>query len=136
MSVEIVRVEDYQKIAKKNEYFFWHFTNTKLKRLVLQPYFDKFENRKHELKELVDLTNIPYFESNVEDSFDFILKLEPRFHKAIYGPNKGVYNPVILSFKRKRLLYNTWDICYCPEGFIELILKTNPKFIESLDLND
>ena len=136
MSVEVVKVEDFERIAKENEYFFWHFFNPRLKGLVLQPYFSEQIDRKHHLKEIVDFTQIPYFESIVDESYDFIINLQPNLAKKIYGPKKGVYNPIILSFKKRAYLYNTFEICYCPEGFIELIYKTNPKFIDVLDLKD
>ena len=137
MSVEIVKVEDFDRIARNNEYFFWHFTTPQNQKLTFQPYYKDTGELPHPIKNIVDTLQIPYFESEVLESVDFICDLKSGYSKFIYGPNKGVYNPVILGFKRKNLLHGTWDgFCYCDEGFINLIFATNPKFFEGVDIQD
>lgn len=137
MSVEVVTVKDFDRIARENEYFFWHFTTPQNSSLTLQPYNSDRGFLPHPIRTIVDWLKIPYFESQVVESVDFICNLKNGYSKAIYGPNKGVYNPVILGFKRKNLLHGTWDgFCYCDEGFINLIYATNPKFFENVEIGD
>ena len=135
MSVEIVTVNDFDRISKENEYFFWHFVTPQNKNLTFQPYHSDTKHLPHPLKTIVDWLDIPYFESEIIDSIEFVSNLKNGYSKYIYGPNKGVYNPVLLGFKRKNLLHGTWDgFCYCEEGFINLIFATNPQFFENVKL--
>ena len=136
MSVELVTVNDFDRIARENEFFIWHFTSPELVRLTLRPYYQPNEGLPHPLKDIVDRLQIPYFESLVEESVDFIINLRSGYAKSL-GGYKGVYNPTILGFKRRNLLHGTWDgFCYCDEGFINLIYATNPDFFSGVNVED
>lgn len=137
MGVEIVKVEDFERIAKENEYFIWHFTSPKLRQLTLRPYYEPNEGLPHPLKDIVDRLDIPYFESVAEESIDFIINLRNGYDKFLFGTRPGLFNPTILGFKRRNLLYGTWEgFCYCDEGFINLIYALNPDFFANIKVED
>ena len=127
MVKEKVTVKDYEKISTENEYFLWHFTS-KTSSTYIRPYFD-VENPKfpNPLKVILESIPIPYFESKIEDSYDFVMSLGNIFIQNTYK-NK-VFNPVIVGFNRKRAVSNTFSHCYCNEGILEVIGELNPQFI-------
>jgi len=137
MSVELVTVNDFERIARENEYFIWHFTSPKLYHLTIRPYYEPVEGLPHPLKDIIDRLDIPYFESLAEESIDFLINLRNGYDKSLFGGSRGLYNPTILGFKRRNFLYGTWDgFCYCDEGLINLIYATNPHFFSNLKVQD
>lgn len=146
---ERVTVDDFQKIAKENEYFLWHFLIKEQYNTIsgLWSFFDekihpkKKEPEIHILKTLLSTTSVPYYESYVEDSIDFLINLGLN-GKNLYmlrnpwpnlPPNKNFhYVPVVIGFKRTRMVYNTHQVCYCHEGITEIILKLNPELFSNI----
>lgn len=130
--------KDFRRIALENEYFFWHFTAKKDVSLELHPYGLPMKKPElpHRIREIVDTLKIPYYESKIEEEFDFVIQLKSEFIKKVWRPIEG-FSPVIISFNRFKILHSTFDgICYCKEGFLDIIWKTNRKFLEDLDLSD
>jgi len=125
---ELITIKDYEKISKDNEYFIWNFISKKEQsHLEIYSYFKEY-GVKHELKALLDLIDIPYFESYTEDSFDFLVNLEIN-PDGLWTRNIG-FNPVLVGFNKKRKITSTLNgHCYCKEGILDLILDLNPKFI-------
>ena len=76
---EKVVVEDFKKIAKENEYFLWHFLMEDQYDTInsIWSIFDEKinpntkESEVHQLKTLLSMTDVPYYESYVKDSVDF-----------------------------------------------------------------
>ena len=146
---EQVKCEDFKRIAKENEYFLWHFLmedqhNT---HYALWSIFDKkinpFSSQEelNPIDSLLSMTDIPYYESNVKDSIDFLIDLG--FNgKDLYklrNPNPGFpperrwyYVPLVVGFKRNSVVYSTHRVCYCIEGITDIILKLNPKFLDNV----
>lgn len=125
--------KDFWEIGNQYEYFFWHFTSP-TSMTQFQPYNKEIEL--NPLKEIVDTLKIPYFESETKNEIDFLINLRDSFIEIIKKNYKNP-PPTILAFKRHRLLYSTWgDFCYCSEGFIDMIYKTNPKFILESNQDD
>lgn len=129
---EKVIVSDFDKIARENEYYIWNFThyneNLQIKS-IFQPEHPFLPNA---LIQILNTIPVPYFESVIEDSYDFLINLDNHFAKNIF--KNGHFQPVIVSFNRKRMVNHTYGpYCYCTEGIIELIGELNPQFI--LDSN-
>ena len=147
---EKVTVDDFKKIAKENEYFLWHFTIEKQHETIygLWSYFEEKINPytnepdTHMLKTLLSVTDVPYYESDCKDSIDFLINLgisakdlymlrNPWPHLA--PDRRFYYCPVVVGFKRTRMVHNTRQVCYCIEGITEIILKLNPDLISNVE---
>ena len=129
---ERITVNDFKRIAKENEYFIWHFvsplSSTQLKS-IFQP--DHPFNPNPFIPILKSIS-VPYFESDSQESYDFLINLGTPF--IVNARKNNHYNPVVVSFNRNRMVNHTFGpYCYCIEGVIELIGELNPQFI--LDVN-
>lgn len=147
---ERVTVNDFERIAKENEYFLWHFLMEEQHNSIngiwsffdekINPYTNESEH--HMLRTLLSMTDVPYYESYVKDSMDFLINLGLNA-KDLYilrnpWPNlapdkKFYYVPAVIGFKRKRMVYNTQRVCYCVEGITEIILRLNPELIINIE---
>lgn len=133
MSVQIVKVSDFEKIASENEFFIWHFT-TETRSLVLQPYHKIIPaGLPNPIVDIVDLLNLPYFESDAKESIDFLINLKDGFSKTLYRHEEKKVAPIICGFKRRKFIHSTRHegMCHCTEGFLEVIGKTNPNFLKN-----
>jgi hypothetical protein len=130
-----ITVKDYEKISKENEYYLWHFVRKN--DTGISSIYSIFEDdyKENHLKPLLEVFDIPYFESYVEDSLDFLDMLGiPLDFLYIKGAKK--FNTFILAFKRKRMVISTLDgYCMCTEGITDLIYNLNPEYIEKLNLD-
>jgi hypothetical protein len=144
MERKIITVNDFQNVARNNEYFLWHFIQKKQKEssLGIYSYFDKREGEENKIKEIMDLVNIPYFESYTEDSIDFLNGLGIPYGR-LWSPKNmtpnsfhKTFNPIIIGFKKFNKIKTTQDICYCVEGVLEIISELNPEFLLSVDTED
>lgn len=125
---------NFSEISKNNEFFLWHFLVPEKTSLELQSY-NSIIHERNILKEIIDITKIPYFESKVKNEVNFLSNLKNGYSKLMWNPVEG-YNPVILGFNYGRLVYSTWqDFCYCKEGLIGMIYGLNPEFINQIDLD-
>ena len=125
---EQVTVEDFNRISKENEYYLWHFVKKEyVASLEIQSYFyDKTE--KYKLKTILDMVDIPFFESYTEDSVDFLINLGFSAKKFWSGGKE--FAPIMIGFNKNRKVTSTQDgICYCTEGIIDIVYQLNPKFI-------
>jgi len=147
---ERVTVNDFERIAKENEYFLWHFLMEEQHNSIngIWSFFDEKINQytnepeHHMLRTLLSMTDVPYYESYVKDSMDFLINLGLNA-KDLYilrnpWPNlapdkKFYYVPAVIGFKRKRMVYNTQRVCYCVEGITEIILRLNPELITNIE---
>lgn len=131
----IIKSSEFYKIAEENEFFIWHFIVPDKTGLAIQPYnyIDENPLRNNPLKEIIDLTKIPYFESKTEEEYDFLMNLSDGFSKKMWSEKFG-FNPVIIGFNRRKKVTSTFDgICYCTEGLLEIIFKLNPQYLLNLD---
>lgn len=124
MTIEKVSVSDFNRISKENEQYVWHFITKDDRSHEIFSYFREPKyGGVHFLKEIIDEFKIPYFESYVEDSVDFILNSGVLAQNKIYY--NGIYSPVFMGFRKKTKITSTMDnICYCSDGIIEIICKT------------
>jgi hypothetical protein len=132
---EQITVKDYERISKENEYYLWHFVRKNDTGPIL--IHSIFENgiKENHLKPLLEIFNIPYFESYIEDSLDFLDMLGIPLN-LLYLKEIKNFNTFILAFKKKRLVTSTLDgYCMCTEGLTDLIFNLNPEYIEKLNLD-
>jgi hypothetical protein len=125
---EKIKVSDFDRIAKENEFFLWHFINDESAAQIHSIFLPNNPFDPNPLLGILDLISIPYFESETKESYDFLINISTPFIKNAY--KDGVYNPVIIGFNRQRMVNHTFGpYCYCIEGVIELIGEVNPQFI-------
>jgi len=140
-----VLIKDFHKIAKENEYFLWHFLQKEQEATRLSMWSIFKENTAinkdvdNALIHILDKINIPYFESYTQDSIDFLMDMgldskllwNSNNFKNLYVDKKYNFRPVIIGFKRTKIITSTFEkgYCYCYEGTIELIGKLNPEFL-------
>jgi hypothetical protein len=147
---ERASVDDFKKIAKENEYFLWHFVgeNQHNTNHALWSFFEEKINdyskqpELHQLKTLLSVTDVPYYESYTKDSMDFLINLgldagllyilrNPWPHKA--PDRRFYYVPTVVGFKRNRMVSSTQRVCYCVEGITEIIMDLNPKLLSNIE---
>ena len=91
-------------------------------------------NRPNKLKTFLEICDIPYFESYIEDSSDFIDNLIPL--SWIWNKNDKQFNSFVLGFNKRRMVTSTLHgHCLCIEGITEIIYELNPDFIERINLD-
>jgi hypothetical protein len=144
---ERVKFQDFERIAKENEYFLWHFLIEEQhdSLLALWSIFEKREPHHlgyqtfNQLDVLLSEVNVPYFESYVKDSMDFLINLGLSAKSLYRHSNKGYraprswsYQPVVIAFKRTRMINNTLKTCYCVEGITKIILEMKPELLSHL----
>jgi hypothetical protein len=145
MERRIITTNDFQSVARNNEYFLWHFVQKKqeFSSLGLFSYFKTKEDQDNKIKELLDLIDIPYFESYTEDSLDFLHGLGFSYdklwtNKSIFPPipNEERFHPVVIGFKKFSKKKSTQDFCYCVDGILEIISDLNPEFLITVNTED
>jgi len=131
---EKINSTEFERISKENEYFLWNFViqGQGTSSNHIKPLFEPEDYRNpNPLKSILELIPIPYFESDLEDSYDFVMNLGNTFLNTVY--QKNMFYPVLIGFNRKRVVSSTYSRCYCVEGILEIIEDLNPQFI--LDAN-
>jgi hypothetical protein len=131
-----VTIQDYERISQEHEYYLWHFVNKgggKLNKTIFSVFDDYDLRRQHRLKEFLEMCDIPYFESYIEDSLNFVDNIVPL--NSLWASKRGEFNTLIMGFNRRRMITSTFHTCLCIEGITEVILKLNPKFIENINLD-
>lgn len=150
---EIITIKDYERIAKENEYFLWHFVQKGQEKNSpsMFSYFvedTSMYKKENHLKPVLDKINIPYFESYTEESIDFLVDLglsgnllynppppPPPKYLRLNIPREFYYSPIILGFNRFSFKGSTFETCYCPEGIIDLISKLDIQFLLNSNLD-
>jgi hypothetical protein len=133
---EKVTVQDYERISGENEYYIWHFVRkTNMGPRAIYSVFDEpNHNRPNKLKIFLEMCEVPYFESYVEDSADFIDNLIPL--SWIWNENDKNFNTFVIGFNKRRMVTSTLHgHCLCIEGISEIIYELNPDFIEQINLD-
>jgi len=150
MDRKIITIKDFRDVARNNEYFLWHFLQKEQYKnsvmgasITMYSYFENRENEINYIKTIVDQLEIPYYESYVEDSIDFIHGLGYQYSRLWNPPKPKVvinsnflFNPVLVGFKKFNKVFSTLDSCYCTEGILEVIASLNPEFLLSLSVEE
>ena len=135
MIIEKVVFSDFKRISEENEYYLLHFLNPGKEQgqLALRSIIDEPVKGSYNLLDnFFKHIQVPYFESYVKDSVDFLINLGVPA-KNIWSDGK--FNPLIIGFNKKRIVKGTYEYCYCVETLTEIIIKMNPKFIEDIKLD-
>jgi hypothetical protein len=146
MDRKIITIKDYRDVARNNEYFLWHFVQKEQYKnsMAMYSYFDsRGEKDVHYIKKIVDQLDIPYYESYVEDSIDFIAGLGYPYGKMWQPPSpqdivssKYFFIPSIIGFKKFSKVSSTLDSCYCYEGVLDVVASLNPELLLSLSIEE
>ena len=124
---EITPISEFEKVARENEYFFWHFVSKDVLGLSIIPLGADYGNG-NSLELIRESLGVKIYQSFTEDSIDFLINLGLPSKKIKDG---AFYVPSFFGFHRRRMVESTIDHCYCREGITEIIFKTNPSFFES-----
>ena len=135
---EKITINDYERISRENEYYIWHFVRkTNMGNRAVYSIFDKPDfnpDYPHALREFLEICDIPYFESYVEDSVDLLDNLIQL--SRLLSKNDNKLNTCVLGFNKRRMVTSTMDgHCLCVEGISEIIYELNPDFIERINLD-
>ena len=135
---EQVTVQDFERISRENEYFIWHFVrkNQTVSQPTIRSIFDEDEYPElNRLNTILEIFDIPYFESYMEDSIDFLDMLGAPLEK-LRLKNIQSFNPTMLTFNRNRLVNASYNgFCFCAEGVTDLLLDLNPEIVLKVNLD-
>jgi hypothetical protein len=137
---EQIKVEDFDRVGRQYEYFIWNFVskNQNVNWPTIRPIFDFDETHYKSpnfLIPLLEVFNVPYFETYIEDSIDFLSNLGVPLD-SLYLREVEWFKPFILSFNRKRMVNSTYNgFCYCPEGITKLLIDLNPDIVLNVNLD-
>ena len=135
-----IKVEDFDRVGRQYEYFIWNFVskNQNVNWPTIRPIFDFDETHYKSpnfLIPLLEVFNVPYFETYIEDSIDFLSNLGVPLD-SLYLREVEWFKPFILSFNRKRMVNSTYNgFCYCPEGITKLLIDLNPDIVLNVNLD-
>ena len=148
---ERVSVFDYRKICLENDFFIWNFLqrNQNQNHLSIWSIFDerkddKKKEIKNEIKELLDIVPINYYESYVEESIDYLLGLGFTQNMIYEVPNEDTkwlvkrefyFKPMIILFKKFTPISSTQNYCYCAEGVMQMLIDHNPSIVSQINLD-
>lgn len=132
--LQITPISEFNEIAKRDEYFFWHFIPEEKHYAPtrIQAMFGAKDPDTNILIQYRDLFGIKIYESYTKDSYDFLINLG--YSSKHLFSTKNHWLPEFVGFK-KGLLIDATHLkrkCYCPEGILEVIRNTNPNTFESV----
>lgn len=137
---KFIEHEEFYKIFHKHEYFIWNFVSKNHSPMLqIRPIFHEIKKEEVEIEnyltEILKYIDIPYYESYIEDSVDFLinLKLPPNL---IWLNELHIYNPVLIGFKGPVKKFSTYEgFCYCNEGILDLVYNLNPDFLLNIKID-
>lgn len=132
--LQITPISEFYEIAKRDEYFFWHFIPEEIhySPTRIQPMFGAKDPDTNILIQYRDLFGIKIYESYTKDSYDFLINLG--YNSKHLFSKKNFWLQEFVGFK-KGLLIDATHLkrkCYCPEGILEVIRNTDPNTFESV----
>jgi hypothetical protein len=143
---EKVTVNDYLRIAQEHEYYIWNFLQRDQEESgkAMFSYWvrENLKGDQNQINLILDFIDIPYFESYVDESIDFLLNLDLKhpiwkpYRGNPYAQPKEFFLPILVGFQRKRKITSTLDPnCYCVEGVLNIIKELNPEFLLNAKLD-
>lgn len=132
--LQITPISEFYEIAKRDEYFFWHFIPEEIhySPTRIQPMFGAKDPDTNILIQYRDLFGIKIYESYTKDSYDFLVNLG--YTSKFLFSTKNTWLPEFVGFKKGLMIDSTHlkRKCYCPEGILEVIRNTDPITFESV----
>ena len=136
---EQILVQDFEKISRKYDYYLWNFVwkgegMYHSMRTIFDESSEDIESSNH-LKYFLEVFDIPYFESYIQDSMDFLDVLGVPLNN-LRIKNTNMINPFMITFNRRRLVNATYNgFCVCPEGITKLLYDLNPEIVLNAKLD-
>lgn len=137
---EQIKVEDFDRVGRQYEYFIWNFVskNQNVNWPTIRPIFNFDETHYKSpnfLIPLLEVFDVPYFETYIEDSIDFLNNLGVPLD-SLYLREVEWFKPFMITFNRKRMVNSTYNgFCYCPEGITELLIDLNPDIVLNANID-
>lgn len=137
---EQIKVEDFDRVGRQYEYFIWNFVskNQNVNWPTIRPIFDfdeTYYKSPNFLIPLLEVFDVPYFETYIEDSIDFLSNLGVPLD-SLYLREVEWFKPFMLTFNRKRMVNSTYNgFCYCPEGITKLLIDLNPDIVLNANID-
>lgn len=137
---EQIKVEDFDRVGRQYEYFIWNFVskNQNVNWPTIRPIFNFDETHYKSpnfLIPLLEVFDVPYFETYIEDSIDFLNNLGVPLD-SLYLREVEWFKPFMLTFNRKRMVNSTYNgFCYCPEGITKLLIDLNPDIVLNANID-
>ena len=137
---EQIKVEDFDKVGRQYEYFIWNFVskNQNVNWPTIRPIFDfdeTYYKSPNFLIPLLEVFNVPYIETYIENSIDFLSNLGVPLD-SLYLREVEWFKPFMITFNRKRMVNSTYNgFCYCPEGITELLIDLNPDIVLNANID-
>lgn len=137
---EQIKVEDFDRVGRQYEYFIWNFVskNQNVNWPTIRPIFNFDETHYKSpnfLIPLLEVFDVPYFETYIEDSIDFLSNLGVPLD-SLYLREVEWFKPFMLTFNRKRMVNSTYNgFCYCPEGITKLLIDLNPDIVLNANID-
>lgn len=122
-------ISEFLTISRQHKTFLWHFImeNQCEQCLGIYSYFEGKEGKNHLLKEIIDQTKVPYFESFTKDSIDFLI--DNGIPQSKFWQNR-IFGPIVVAVKNGVIINHTGNKCYCPDGVVELISELDINYLE------
>ena len=103
-------------------------------RTIFDESSEDIESGNH-LNYFLEVFDIPYFESYIQDSMDFLDVLGVPLNN-LRIKNTNMINPFMITFNRRRLVNATYNgFCVCPEGITKLLYDLNPEIVLNAKLD-
>lgn len=151
MEIKKISPDNFREIAQRNEYYLWSFLQREQDSsdLTFWSVFDSKTSKKHRnenlLIDFLKVFPISLYESYVDESMDFLVDFGispkilfkiPESHGLTKFEKRGTfYNPVVLLFKKYRMLDSTFNHCYSVEGMTEMLISNIPNLLENSKLD-
>ena len=133
--LQITPISEFNKIAKRDEVFFWHFIPEEkdYAPTTIRPMYGSKNPEENILIKYRDLFGIKIYESYTKDSYDFLINMGYN-SKQFYYQKGDNWLSEFIGFKKGLLIDATHlkDKCYCASGVLEVIRNTDPKTFESV----
>ena len=136
---EQILTKDFEIISRKYDYYLWNFVwKGEGMSHSMRTIFDD-DNTNHNsinrLKYFLDVFDVPYFESYIQESIDFLDTLGVPLNE-LRIKNTDMIKPFMLTFNRRRFVNATYNgFCVCPEGITELLYDLNPEIILNANID-
>lgn len=132
---QIVNVKDYYDLGQQYEHYIWHFVrkNQCESTLVIKPFLlEKCDIQESAIESILEFTTVPYFESYIDESFDFLYENGLPID-VLWDEKIKIFNPVLVAFNKYKIVNATYYNCYSIEGFIEVISSLDIKYFSDVN---
>ena len=137
---EKITINEFDRISKEHEFYLWHFVskNHDVGWPTIRPIFDFNEESygaPNRLIQVLEIFDVPYFETIIEDSLDFLDTLGAPL-EFLSRRNINYFSSFMMTFNKRRFVNATYNgFCMCPEGITDLLYNLNPEIVFNAKLD-